>query len=599
MFSITPPEPQAFLPALSSNPTAPASIYLDFNGHEQQCWGHREWSITQGYHCGGYLDVTTPAFDLDGDPSTFGGEMGIITEVWQRVSEDFAPFNINITTIKPDSLDNGDGLRVAIGGSWDDWYGHKGSGVSWINSFSNDYSNVAYVFSEYIGGNAAKIATTVSHEAGHALGLHHQSHYVPKAGGGYERDDEYYDGTATWTPIMGNNLSTDRTTWSNGTRDVGATTSTLVYQDDMAKIAGHSFGYRPDDHGNSYATATALARTGDQLSGAGILATTADRDFFSFTTAGGAVSLTVNVAAVGANLSDVKLQLRRYDNGLNNQLVAQAAADATPGATISANLPAGKYYLIVQSPGEYGNVGQYTVTGSAPAGPVIYWDAATQRIMIEGADDAYGDTATVALDNQETASLYDDQYVATLAHNGQTLVRNFPVWRFTSGAWRLNVWKGISFFGNAGDDVFRNETSLGSTGYGGNGDDQLFGGAGVDLFFGGLGNDLLRGGSGNDLLYGEFGNDTLYGDDGDDVLKGGYGNDSLCGEAGRDNLFGDGGHDYLNGGADGIADSLTGGGGADRFQAEWFWELLATRTLTKRNRDNPLDFNAAAGDSIL
>jgi Ca2+-binding RTX toxin-like protein len=431
---------------------------------------------------------------------------------------------------------------------------------------------------------------------------------------------------------MGNNLSTDRTTWSNGTRDVGQTTSTLVYQDDMAIIAGHSFGYRPDDHGGGYATATALARAGSQLSGAGILETTADRDYFSFTTGGGAVSLTVNVAAVGANLSDVKLQLRRYDDGLASVLIASTVADATPGATISANVPPGKYYLSVQSPGGYGNVGQYTVTGTAPAGRVIYWDAASQRIVIEGADDsASGDAATAALDNRGTAAAVDDRYVVTLTQNGQALVRYFPLWKSVNGVWRQNSWKGIDFYGNAGADVFRNETALGAKAYGGDGNDQLFGGAAVDLFFGGNGNDLLRGGGGNDTLYGDVGNDNLYGDDGndqlfggtalghslpgvsdafgrdtlyggngDDTLKGGYGNDALYGEAGLDNLFGEQGDDYLSGGADGLADQLTGGVGADRFLAEWYWAPLGTLGgLSKRNRDNPLDFNSTAGDQIV
>src|SRR2546426_10460600 len=59
--------PSLAVPALSSKPDAPASVYLDFDGHYQQCYGHRAWSITQGYHCEGYLDVNTPAFDLDGN----------------------------------------------------------------------------------------------------------------------------------------------------------------------------------------------------------------------------------------------------------------------------------------------------------------------------------------------------------------------------------------------------------------------------------------------------------------------------------------------------------------------------------------------------
>jgi hypothetical protein len=42
------------------------------------------------------------------------------------------------------------------------------------------------------------------------------------------------------------------------------------------------------------------------------------------------------------------------------------------------------------------------------------------------------------------------------------------------------------------------------------------------------------------------------------------------------------------GGHDGIADMLYGGDGKDRFKAEYYWV-----GLTKKNRDEAKDFNAA------
>jgi Ca2+-binding RTX toxin-like protein len=78
--------------------------------------------------------------------------------------------------------------------------------------------------------------------------------------------------------------------------------------------------------------------------------------------------------------------------------------------------------------------------------------------------------------------------------------------------------------------------------------------------YGDAGNDYLDGGTGNDKLYGEAGNDTLLGSDGNDSLYGGTGTDSLNGGAGND---------FLNGGGSSYNsseyDTLTGGGGADRF----------------------------------
>src|SRR5262249_55060579 len=103
----------------------------------------------------------------------------------------------------------------------------------------------------------------------------------------------------------------------------------------------------------------------------------------------------------------------------------------------------------------------------------------------------------------------------------------------------------IVFLGEDGNDVFVNQTAIGSRAYGGNGD------------------DVLRGGSGNDFLDGGAGNDKLYGNAGDDELHGGLGNDDLYGGAGNDKLYGGLGNDGLFGG--GGKDELHGGAGADRF----------------------------------
>src|SRR5262249_6432351 len=77
------------IPALSSLPGAKASIYLDFVGDYVSSWGS-------------YSNITTPAFDQDGNPTTFSdGELASITNIWGRVAEDYAPFNLNVTTVPP------------------------------------------------------------------------------------------------------------------------------------------------------------------------------------------------------------------------------------------------------------------------------------------------------------------------------------------------------------------------------------------------------------------------------------------------------------------------------------------------------------------
>src|SRR5205085_6005574 len=92
------------IPALNSLPGAKASIYLDFDGHSETSWGS-------------FASASVPVYDIDGDATTFSaGELTNIQQIWQQVAEDYAPFNVNVTTVQPASFANGVGLRVAIGG---------------------------------------------------------------------------------------------------------------------------------------------------------------------------------------------------------------------------------------------------------------------------------------------------------------------------------------------------------------------------------------------------------------------------------------------------------------------------------------------------
>ncbi|MEM9154616.1 MAG: M10 family metallopeptidase [Cyanobacteria bacterium P01_F01_bin.33] len=110
---------------------------------------------------------------------------------------------------------------------------------------------------------------------------------------------------------------------------------------------------------------------------------------------------------------------------------------------------------------------------------------------------------------------------------------------------------------------------------GGNDNDTLQGGLGSDTLDGGLHNDVLLGGSDRDILIGGFGNDSLKGnDDGDDLqggfdndtLEGGHGSDFLEGGDGDDSLLGGGQRDSLSGGLGN--DFLDGGTGTDIVHAE-------------------------------
>src|SRR5688572_28154957 len=88
---------------LSSKPGAPVTLFLDFNGHFQhENVGGLDIPIVGG-HIGGWSNFELPAYDRDGNPLTYSPqEQEEIHFIWSVVAEDYAPFNVNVTTVDPD-----------------------------------------------------------------------------------------------------------------------------------------------------------------------------------------------------------------------------------------------------------------------------------------------------------------------------------------------------------------------------------------------------------------------------------------------------------------------------------------------------------------
>lgn len=62
--------------------------------------------------------IVTPAYDTDGNPAAFSaGEMASILAIWRGVSEDYAPFDVDVTTEEPVGLPLNQWVRAVIGGS--------------------------------------------------------------------------------------------------------------------------------------------------------------------------------------------------------------------------------------------------------------------------------------------------------------------------------------------------------------------------------------------------------------------------------------------------------------------------------------------------
>lgn len=350
------PVDQTFL--LHSKPAASKVIYLDFNGHTTS-GTYWNTNFTSG------ANIVTPPYSTDSTTTSFStAELNNIQAIWQRIAEDFAPFDVDVTTQDPGlealrkttTSDTQFGVRVCIGGSSYDWYGAGAGGVAYLNSFTWNSDTPCFVFTAQLGsGNVKYTSEAASHEAGHTFNLSHDGQLAHDAVAAVG----YYQGHANWAPIMGVGYYKDVTQWSKGEYPYANNT-----QDDTAMIAGIT-GYRVDEHGDSIVNATPL--TGTAIDAAGIIERRTDADIFGFTTGAGTISFNATTAALSPNLD---IQFALYD-GLGN--LVTSANPTTLDAALSATVAQGTYYLAVDGVGtgdaltaynDYGSLGQFRVTGS-------------------------------------------------------------------------------------------------------------------------------------------------------------------------------------------------------------------------------------------
>ncbi len=334
---------------LHSRPGARRIIYLDFDGHVT-----RGTSWNSGFTGG--ADIVSPAFNTDGNAGAFSdAERAAIQDIWRRVAEDFAPFDVDVTTEEPGaaalsysgSTDANWGIRVVIGGSSSDWLGAGAGGVAYLNSYTASNDTPCFVFPLSLGNNAKYIAEAASHEVGHTVGLYHSSQ---------SNGTEYYAGHADWAPIMGVGYYKAVTQWTKGDYPLSSNT-----QDNLAVIAGY-IPLLPAPGVQALPGATASA--------GGILARPTQADAYTFTAGPGAVSFAAKVAVPSPNLR-AALTLRDA-SGL-------ALATSTPsgmGATLATAVTGGTYTITVDGVGtgdaltaytDYGSLGRYLIEGSWPA----------------------------------------------------------------------------------------------------------------------------------------------------------------------------------------------------------------------------------------
>jgi hypothetical protein len=334
-----------------SRPGASKVIYLDFDGHSTTAtsvWGAQ----------------TQPGFDLDGNPASYSSaEILAVRNIWERVSEDFAPFDVDVTTADPGfnainrsaNIDTVFGTRVVISTNGLSDNAIQGSFAEFVNHAAQQP-----VWIRHTSATAIKdVGESVSHFVGHSLGLLHDG--APGVG--------LHAGDTNWAPIMGNANTRPVSVWSKGEYP-GATN----LEDDIAIIGG-IMGFVVDES-TSRSLPQQLGLIDSLRSTRGIISGPGDADFIRFVspTAG-----TIKVTATGATKPNLDIGIVLLD-AVGSGIAADrppsgsTSADIATGmdASITIDLPApGVYYVyiygdstqVVGATGypQYGSGGAYRV----------------------------------------------------------------------------------------------------------------------------------------------------------------------------------------------------------------------------------------------
>ncbi len=376
--------PIATPPVRHSRPGSTKVLYLDFNGHTIT---GTAWNST----------VTTYnalPLDTDGDPTTFSdAEQAVIIQVWERVAEDYAPFDVDVTTEEPATFTSTTGRTVItknVDANGANMPSSTAGGVAYLSVFGSPsystYYSPALVYFNNVGGgtNAGLLTEAISHELGHNLGLSHD---------GTTSGSTYYGGHGTgetsWGPIMGTGYNRNVSQWCKGEYYLANNT-----QDDLS-IIGTKLPLIPDDVGNTTATAVTLPVSSGSFSTTGLFNSATDTDLYVVTLPAGTTLFSVAGyrSASGTHGGNIDVKLDLLDS-TGTVLFSNDLLDSTRTA-LSYTVTAGDYYLrltpvaagspLTASPTgytTYGTIGQYTLTGASvtPSVPTFTTQPATQTV---------------------------------------------------------------------------------------------------------------------------------------------------------------------------------------------------------------------------
>ena len=393
--------------ALSSDPSAPYTIYLDFGGFTfDGNWGPATY---------GYAPGVTPAYG-DATGAFSNAELANIKQIWSSVAEVYAPFNVDVTTVDPavaanqarsdtsrqDYYDERPRIMHTVIGGSGAWYGSGGyGGTSYVGVTATSQPlgsgyHTNFVFSDNSYSNLQDIAAGVSHENGHGLGLNHQSDY-----NGNTLVNEYSAGTGTGpgsvAPIMGDSSYAQRGLWAVGTADASSGGAPSIQNDAKIIVNDPNMGgFFNDRVGHAITAPTVMPLIGNSINSTlakGVIVPSSalnpnpigtgnyTADFWYFHTSGGAVSITANAgrSTITAGVPDpgatLNVMLRIFNS--NDGLIATSAASAgNLSKTLSLSLTAGNYSAEIMNTGNatdttfatrnFFDMGSYFLTGTIP-----------------------------------------------------------------------------------------------------------------------------------------------------------------------------------------------------------------------------------------
>lgn len=388
-------------PALSSRLGSSNTLYIDFNGHivTGTAWGAVTWDCLP--------------FDTDGDSTTFSpAEQSAIIRIWEQVAEDYAHFNVNVTTVEPATFTNRTARALVTRNT--DRNGvnlpyNTAGGVAYINVFGSSlYSRYspAFIYHNRLSNVSSHIADAITHEVGHNLGLYHDGIIAQ----GDFPASEYYDGHGSgdlsWGPIMGSPYWKNFTQWSKGEYFRGNNA-----ENDLSKI-GFKLGYRPDYEGSTLLQAEEFTGT---LSG--VIDDSTDKDIWWVETFSSiAIELsTVDLGSGGGRGGNLLSTITIFNEaGIPVESVSQTSQSSI-AHTVSVS--PGKYFIQVsnQSTGSplnatptgftaYGSLGQYNlsiVINEYVAGPLDHFLEWGQDNLVSNVTDPYYRTTAEPLTNFE------------------------------------------------------------------------------------------------------------------------------------------------------------------------------------------------------